>query len=63
MKTLFNIISLYIVHCYFFIRQENQYSVCLMTACADPGNISEWEVGGCPMGNFVFQGLRPISEI
>lgn len=46
MKTLFNIISLYIVHCYFFIRQENQYSVCLMTACADPGNISEWEVGG-----------------
>lgn len=36
----------YIVHCYFFIRQENQYSVCLMTKCADPGNISEWEVGG-----------------
>lgn len=32
--------------CYFFIRQENQYGVCLMTACADPGNISEWEVGG-----------------
>lgn len=46
MKTQFNIISLYIVHCYFFIRQENQYSVCLMTACAHPGNISEWEVGG-----------------